>query len=305
MKFSLIRYVSMPRVIALMAALFTPVIAFAGWSLPSAPTPGVSQTIRWNGSASGPVVIAWALAPGASTWTGFGSAGVNNGQANLTATYTFSSAGSWGLKITDASSNTVDATFLYVGPPDTQPPTTPGTPSSTGVTSNSISLTWTASTDNVGVTSYEVLSNGSSVAVVSTNSATIGGLASSTTYTFQVHARDAAGNLSSDSLVSAPITTAAAPTWVYINGWTLPGNPVFGQSYPISWQGSSNGSSFVVLFCKAPGSSTWSGCGSGGASGGSVNATGGWAANIRGTWQFGVGYGGALPYSTSASITVN
>jgi chitodextrinase len=235
---------------------------------------------------------------------GFGSAGVDsNGQARLTATYNFPSSGTWGLKITNSSSVTVDSTTLYVTT-DLVSPTIPGTPSSTSRTSSSISLTWTASTDNVAVTAYQVLCNGTVVATVSTNSATVTGLASSTSYSFQVIARDAAGNSSTPS-GTAYFSTTAATTWVYINGWTLPGNAVVGQGYSIAWQGSSNGYGYVVLFYKAPGSSTWSGTGSGGANNGTISATGGFYANVPGVWQFGVGYGGALPSYTSASITVN
>jgi chitinase len=82
---------------------------------------------------------------------------------------------------------------------DTQAPTAPGNLSSTGKTSTSVSLAWTASTDNVGVTGYEVFRGGTSVTTVTGTSATVSGLTASTAYTFTVKAKDAAGNTSAAS----------------------------------------------------------------------------------------------------------
>ena len=96
---------------------------------------------------------------------------------------------------------------------DTAAPTTPGQPAATNVTATGATLTWTASTDNVGVTSYDVLrATGSGAAsVVATVSGTTyaaTGLTASTTYTFSVRARDAAGNLSAAS-AGRTVTTSA------------------------------------------------------------------------------------------------
>ncbi len=52
---------------------------------------------------------------------------------------------------------------------DTQAPTVPTGLASTGTSASTVSLSWTASTDNVGVTGYDVLRNG---AVVATSTAT-------------------------------------------------------------------------------------------------------------------------------------
>jgi chitodextrinase len=313
MKNSLKSRARLPRVIWLMAAFFLPSLAFADWFLPYSPVTGTYYTIQWTGSAPSyaPAVVVWALPPGGTNWLGFGSAGVVNGQVNLSAAYNFSSPGLWGLKIESVGTSTppvtISLTTIYVNSlvADTTPPSTPGTPSASSVTQNSITLTWGASTDNVGVTGYEVFRDGSSASVVSGTAATISGLAASTTYSFQVRARDAAGNWSGLSSIGYA-STSAAPPYVYINGWTLPGSPVVGQSYSIHWEGYSYGASYVLLYNKAPGSSTWTLCGGGGgpASGGIFSANGGWTPNTSGTWDFGVGSGGALPNWTSASITV-
>ncbi len=81
--------------------------------------------------------------------------------------------------------------------PDTEAPTAVTDLSSSGTTSNSTSLSWSASTDNVGVTNYEVFQDG--VSIANTGTATtfnVNGLTPSTSYDFTVLAEDAAGNIS-------------------------------------------------------------------------------------------------------------
>lgn len=96
---------------------------------------------------------------------------------------------------------------------DATPPSVPTNLSSTAVTSTSFTLSWTASSDNVGVTGYEVFGNGASVGTATGTSKSITGLSPNTTYNITVRARDAAGNWSDDS-APRPVTTAAAPNQV-------------------------------------------------------------------------------------------
>ncbi len=93
--------------------------------------------------------------------------------------------------------------------PDTQAPTAPGSLSSSGITETSIDLSWSASSDNVGVTGYDVYVDGSLDGSTASTSYTVSGLTASTTYTLSVRAKDAAGNESSPSSISE--TTAAPP----------------------------------------------------------------------------------------------
>ncbi|MER6180080.1 carbohydrate binding domain-containing protein [Streptomyces sp. NPDC001652] len=115
------------------------------------------------------------------------------------------------------------------GGSDTQAPTAPASLRSTGKTSSSVSLAWNASTDNVGVTAYDIYSGSNQVLSVSGTSATVGGLSGSTAYTFTVRARDAAGNSSAASNAVSVTTDAggggtgfkqAAP-YLYL-GWGDP-----------------------------------------------------------------------------------
>ncbi|WP_090003901.1 proprotein convertase P-domain-containing protein [Lentzea albidocapillata] len=99
-------------------------------------------------------------------------------------------------------------TLVTGGSGDTAAPSVPGNARSTGTTASSVSLAWDASTDNVGVTGYEVL-NGSTVATTVTGtSATVTGLNADTAYTFFVRAVDAAGN---QSKLSAEVNARTSP----------------------------------------------------------------------------------------------
>ena len=94
---------------------------------------------------------------------------------------------------------------------DTTAPSTPAGLRSTGSTSSSVSLAWTAATDNVGVTGYTVFSGSTQVATTTGTSVTVTGLAASTAYSFSVSARDAAGNTSARS-AAVSVTTQPGGT---------------------------------------------------------------------------------------------
>jgi streptogrisin C len=116
-------------------------------------------------------------------------------------------------------------TLLTDKPPvdDNEAPTTPGAPRSTGATSSEISLAWDASSDNIGVTGYDVLDGTRAVASVAGTAATVAGLAADTSYTFTVVAKDAAGN---KSAASAAVTGRTQPggsgTRTFANGTDYP-----------------------------------------------------------------------------------
>jgi len=79
---------------------------------------------------------------------------------------------------------------------DTQAPTAPTNLAASSITQTTATLSWTASTDNVGVTGYDVYINGSLLGTSTTTSYNATGLTAATTYSFYVKARDAAGNVS-------------------------------------------------------------------------------------------------------------
>lgn len=95
---------------------------------------------------------------------------------------------------------------------DTQAPTAPTSLASTTKTATSITVAWNASTDNVGVTGYNVYSNGVLKTTVTGLTATITGLTASTSYNINVTAIDAAGNTSASSNTIAVTTNSSGGT---------------------------------------------------------------------------------------------
>ncbi|MGN7356923.1 lytic polysaccharide monooxygenase [Paenibacillus sp. SAF-054] len=97
-------------------------------------------------------------------------------------------------------------------PADTAAPSAPSGLVASNVSANSASLSWGASSDNVGVTGYKVY-NGSTLVATTGGSAlsyNVTGLTASTSYTFTVKAVDAAGNISAASN-AATFTTSSLP----------------------------------------------------------------------------------------------
>ncbi|MFF2482761.1 discoidin domain-containing protein [Paenibacillus sp. NPDC058071] len=95
-------------------------------------------------------------------------------------------------------------------PTDTQPPTAPANLSAAASSSSQINLSWSASTDNIGVTGYQIFRSGSQVGTSTGTSYSDTGLSASTAYSYTVKAVDAAGNVSGNSN-TASATTASGP----------------------------------------------------------------------------------------------
>lgn len=114
---------------------------------------------------------------------------------------------------------------------DVQAPTAPSSLTTSGVTTTSVSLSWNASTDNVGVTYYLIYKDGVKIDSVTTASYIVSELSASTTYSFTVKARDAANNISASSnaisITTSSTTGISEPIiqFSYSNLITYP-NPV-------------------------------------------------------------------------------
>jgi endo-1,4-beta-xylanase len=186
---------------------------------PSAPsgltassTTSSSVSLAWTASTDNVGVTGYQVlrAPGASggSFTQVGTSttpSFTNTGLTASTTYRFQVRAVDAAGNTSAVSNTVTA-MTQAGGGDTQAPSTPANLATTATTSTSVSLSWTGSTDNVGVTGYQVLrapgtSGGtfSQVGTSTSTSFTSGGLTASTTYRYQVRATDAAGNVSAVS----------------------------------------------------------------------------------------------------------
>jgi hypothetical protein len=150
-------------------------------------------------------------------------------------TLTLGAAGTYVFKgaLNDDSGwrNTDSVTVNVSVPPDTTAPSTPGGFQASLITPNSFLLSWQPSTDNVGVTGYEVRkywmvgqqSFAQPMGTVSIPSINFSGLLPNTTYTISVWAKDAAG-FSSPTGQATVITTdgnppaADASAWFDVNG---------------------------------------------------------------------------------------
>ena len=97
---------------------------------------------------------------------------------------------------------------------DSQAPTAPTNLLASGTTDTTTTLSWTASTDNIGVTGYEVYQGAILQATSTGTSYTVTGLTASTAYSFSVKAKDAAGN-SSNASNTVNVTTTSTATLNY------------------------------------------------------------------------------------------
>ncbi len=89
--------------------------------------------------------------------------------------------------------------IIQAAGPDVTSPSAPTNLTASGTTQTTTNLSWNASTDNVGVTGYDVYRGATLIATVSGTTHQATGLSPNTTYTFNVRAKDAAGNVSSTS----------------------------------------------------------------------------------------------------------
>jgi chitodextrinase len=94
---------------------------------------------------------------------------------------------------------------------DTAAPAVPGGLAASNITSNAFTLTWAESTDDVGVTGYNVFLDGLLYASPTGASVNVTGRTAETTYSATVRAIDAAGNMSAQSAALEVTTTAAPP----------------------------------------------------------------------------------------------
>ena len=120
--------------------------------------------------------------------------GYGNGSYILTDSQggTLASGGAFG------SSETTNFCVTSSGP-DTEPPSDPTNLAASNITTTTFDLSWNASTDNVGVTGYNIFIDGNNIGSVAGPAASITGATPNTTYSCYVEAFDAAGNTSGAS----------------------------------------------------------------------------------------------------------
>ena len=172
----------------------------AGDHITNDSTPTLTGTAEANATVKvydGTTLLGTTSANGSGTWS-YTTAALANGAHSLTAT------------ATDAAGNASAASAAMSITVDTSAPSTPTNLIATAVSPSQIDLSWTPSTDNAGVTGYEIFHNGVLVGTSTTNSYSDTGLSASTQYAYTVEAYDTAGNVSTQSASASATTPAVA-----------------------------------------------------------------------------------------------
>lgn len=203
---------------------------------------GVSGTVAVSANATDEVGVAKvefyvdstlvntdSSAPYAFQWN---TATVANGQHLITA------------KAYDAAGNFSNSSYyVTVQNGDSQPPTAPSNPSAKATAPNSVTLTWTASTDNIGVAGYRIVRNGTLLTQVGpVTSFQDNQVLPNTQYTYAITALDTAGNVSPSS--SPASTTTPTPNVSDTQAPTTPAGltatTISSQQINLSWNTSTD-----------------------------------------------------------------
>ena len=210
-------------------------------------TGGTSQAVTWNvagttanGVNAANVDILWSTDSG-NSWTTLLEATPNDGSQNVVIPNAPTSTGRIMVKGSNHVFFNVNKANITVtaGTSDTVAPTPPSL-SASGTTQTSTNLSWSGATDNVGITGYDVYQGAALLGSTSSASYAVSGLSASTTYSFTVKAKDAAGNISAASnavsvTTLAPVSDTTAPT-----APTLAASGTTSSSTNLSWSGATD-----------------------------------------------------------------
>lgn len=150
-----------------------------------------SATLTWEASTDNVDVVGYDVYEGTSLVESTTNTTLDLTGLIMSSSYTYS------VKAKDAAGNVseaVEITFMTLN--DTDAPTAPSSLSVSAITLTSATLTWDASTDNIGVVGYDVYQGAALVSSVTNTYLDIVGLSIDTSYMYSVKAKDAAGNVS-------------------------------------------------------------------------------------------------------------
>jgi len=169
-----------------------------------------TATLNTGGSVA---ITATLVGAGSVTWTSTGGSISGTG---LSVTYLApGGAGSYTVTATstlDGATSDSSTITVVIPPADSTAPSTPTNLTAAAISSSQINLSWSASTDNIGVAGYKIFRNGAQVGTAPLLSYSDTGLAAATPYSYTVSAYDAAGNESGQS--SPANATTSATGWV-------------------------------------------------------------------------------------------
>ena len=158
---------------------------------PSTISPGQPATLSWTTTDATTVTIDH----GVGTVATSGSVVV---APNATTTYTLTALRQGG--------STMASVTVNVASGDVTPPSTPRNLTAQATSRSQVNLSWAASADDVAVAGYNIYRDGHQVATSPTTAFSDTGLDSSTTYTYNIAAFDAAGNNSAQSQACVIVT---------------------------------------------------------------------------------------------------
>lgn len=245
-KCNVLRVRGTPKRLALLllvAALpAAPAAPSAPTGLKSAAVTATSFTLKWTAATGGTGGVAGyeideAGAPaGSSTTTAF-----NVSLLSPSTSYLMT------VKARDKAGNVSapSAPLTVKTDPDTTKPSAPSGLVASSVAVTSFTLSWTASTDNVGVTGYNIYRNGTLVgSTAAATSFELSGLTANTRYNLTVRATDAAGNVSAASTALAVMTLPAPPS----GPTRLVARAVTATSFTLKWKASTGGSGGIAAY---------------------------------------------------------
>jgi chitodextrinase len=176
--------------------------------LNAVPASSSAITLTWSASTDDVGVLGYRVyRGGVEIGTTSGTTFDDTGLSPSTA-YTYTVAAYDAANHLSAPSDPATATTLAAGQSDTDPPTTPNPVVAVASGPSGITVSWGASTDNVGVLGYRIYRDGVEIATTTLLIYADGGLAPNTSYTYTVTAFDAAGN---ESLPSAGAAATTLP----------------------------------------------------------------------------------------------
>jgi endonuclease I/chitodextrinase len=160
-------------------------------------------TLNWNAATDNVGVTAYEVYRNGTLQGSTANTTYNVTGLSVATTYTFT------VRAKDAAGNTsASSTGTNVTTVDLTSPSIPTNVIASNETQTTIDLNWTAATDNVAVVSYEVYNSTTLIATIASTSYQVTGLSPETSYTFSVKAKDAAGNVSSNSTAANATTLA-------------------------------------------------------------------------------------------------
>jgi cytochrome c553 len=191
-------------------------VAQLSWKAEQLNEPQIPANLRTATLAQDKVVLAWDTQPIVTQYKIYKDADLLTTTAGTTTTDTAVTAvTSYTYKVTALWPNGKESrpAVLSVTIPDTQVPTAPTKLAVQALTPTSVTLAWTAATDNVAVKSYQIWRNNVMVAETSVAGFVDSGLKNTTKYSYKVMAVDTSGNVSpASTTLSVTTKDSSAPT---------------------------------------------------------------------------------------------